>query len=341
VKTEAPVDKAELIQALWRAYGVGAASLTFLPTDWGAYNYVVDCAGGERFFLKLLDDAATAGVAASSRDFYVPLTYELHTKGILPRVPHPLLTVDGQLCMRFGPYWLVLDNYIEGMTIGFGNMPDPVLPKLARLVGILHRSTQQLTLRNPFVDDFGIPFKAELLQILDRLPEISSDATQSAQELRDLLLPQRASVLTHLQRLESLGAMARECGRRVVVCHTDLHGGNLIVDGQGQLYIVDWENAILAPPEHDLFMFADDDRFGEIFVPNYEAEYGPMDLDGEHLSFYTYRRVLEDLTAYFARILRGDGGATQDQADLEEIAAHLAGLPHVETRMAKILEREV
>jgi thiamine kinase-like enzyme len=45
------------------------------------------------------------------------------------------------------------------------------------------------------------------------------------------------------------------------VCHTDLHGENLMVDDRGNLYILDWETAMIAPPEHDLFFFAGYDSF--------------------------------------------------------------------------------
>jgi spectinomycin phosphotransferase len=373
VKTEPAVDQATLIQVLRREYGVEAARLAFHPTEWGGYNYVVTCPGGARFFLKLHEDGDTVGVAASSRDFYLPLTYQLHARGILPYIPHPLLTVDGGLFARLGPYWLDLYDYIQGTVVGFGELPGPILAELARLVGILHRSLPRLDLPTLFVDDFRATFKAELLGILDRLPALPGDATPGARALRDLLLPPsippnggeaggEEQVLAHLGRMEALGALARASGKPPVVCHTDLHGGNLMVGdqvGAGSsrpgsgvsrreaphtpplLYILDWENAMVAPPEHDLFFFAADARFRELFLPNYEAEAGPIKLDGELLRFYYHRRGLEDLTGFCARILRGDGGATQDRSDLAEIAELLTGLASVEARVTEILQRQV
>ena len=37
-----------------------------------------------------------------------------------------------------------------------------------------------------------------------------------------------------------------------VVCHADLHNGNSLIAKDGALYIVDWDTAMLAPPERDL-----------------------------------------------------------------------------------------
>ena len=37
-----------------------------------------------------------------------------------------------------------------------------------------------------------------------------------------------------------------------VLCHTDLHTWNVLVDAGRRLWIVDWDEAVLAPPGRDL-----------------------------------------------------------------------------------------
>lgn len=52
-----------------------------------------------------------------------------------------------------------------------------------------------------------------------------------------------------------------------------------MVDPEGVLNSLDWENAMIAPPEHDLFAFVDDEGFGGHFHPAYIRQVGSIDLD--------------------------------------------------------------
>jgi len=44
-----------------------------------------------------------------------------------------------------------------------------------------------------------------------------------------------------------------------VLCHTDIGGGKLLVDDDGWLILLDWDDATVAPPEHDLHCALDTD----------------------------------------------------------------------------------
>lgn len=42
-----------------------------------------------------------------------------------------------------------------------------------------------------------------------------------------------------------------------VLCHADFHDANLLIDPTGRLFIVDWDEIILAPKERDLVFVTD------------------------------------------------------------------------------------
>ena len=310
-----------------------------MPTEWLAYCFVVDCFDEKRYFLKLHDTTVKPAFAASSFDFYMPLTYELHAKGILPNIPHPIAAQDGRLSTNIGEYLLVLYNFIEGKMVGHDGLTDKVLAELSVLLGRLHRRTLEIDLPNPLIEYFNIVFKNELLMALDDLSNIASSARRGKQHLRDSLLPRKAEILRHLRRLKDLQLIVKKDHKEMVICHTDLHGENLMIDGRNNLYILDWENAMIAPPEHDLFFFAGYDSFWTVFLPNYAHEFGQMNLNSDIFGFYYYRRGLEDLTDWIVRISTGDRDEVQNQADLEEISDCLAGLAYVEKTVAEIKEK--
>jgi spectinomycin phosphotransferase len=340
LKVEPSLDKAALFETIHREYGLSVERLRFLPTGWTAYCYAADCADGERYFLKLTSDSDLVPFAASDRDFYLPMTYQLCAKGLLPNVACPVRTHSGHFTARCDDHLLILFHFIEGKVVGHDGMSDDVLAKLARMIGILHRSTPEIEVEKPLVEGFDIAFEGALMDGLDALETTTSDDGRGRRELRELLLPRKGELLGRLDRLKELQASARAIGKTMVVCHTDLHGENLMMDERGNLYIIDWEGAMIAPPEHDLFFFAGYDSFWNLFLPNYEREFGPADLDSKVFGFYYYRRTLEDLTDWVVRILYHNASYEQDREDLEEIADYcIAGWSYLEPTIRGIEEK--
>jgi spectinomycin phosphotransferase len=339
MKVEPVLDKAALFEVIQREYGLSVERLRFLPTGWTAYCYTVDCTDGERFFLKLTSDSDLVPFAASDRDFYLLMTYQLRTKQFLPNVACPVRTQSGRFTARCDSYLLILFYFIEGTVVGHDGMSDDVLVKLARMIGILHRSTPEIEVEKPLVEGFDIAFEGDLMDGLDALAGVTPGDKRGRRELRDLLLSRKGEMLGQLDRLKELQLLARATGKKMVVCHTDLHGENLMMDERGNLYIIDWEGAMIAPPEHDLFFFAGYDYFWDLFLPNYEREFGPVSLEGNVFGFYYYRRMLEDLTDWVVRILYHNAGYEQDLEDLGEIADCIAGWPYLEPTIRGIEQK--
>jgi spectinomycin phosphotransferase len=340
LKVEPVLDKTALLETIHREYGLSVERLRFLPTGWTAYCYTADCTDGGRYFLKLTSDSGLVPYAASDRDFYLPLTYQLCTKRILPHIACPIRAQDGRFSIDWENHVLILFHFIEGDVVGFDRVSGDVLRELVRLVGVLHRSTPHIEVEKPFVERFDIAFEGDLMDGLETLATITLSNRQGRWELRELLLPLKDELLSRLDRLRELQTLAKASDREMVVCHTDLHGENLMMDGRGVLYIIDWEGAMIAPPEHDLFFFAGYDIFWDDLLPIYEDEKGPVDLDSNVFGFCYYRRNLEDLTDWIVRILYHNTDYEQDREDLRGIAKDcIAGWPYLEATIKQIDEK--
>jgi hypothetical protein len=109
-----------------------------------------------------------------------------------------------------------------------------------------------------------------------------------------------------------------------------------MTDNQGELYILDWENALIAPLEHDMIFFAGENSFFETFWPNYTRQFPAASIDLDLLRFYFYRRGLEDIADFILRILRRDGDFERDRQDIKWMLDCISGLKKIEDTIIKL-----
>jgi spectinomycin phosphotransferase len=113
----------------------------------------------------------------------------------------------------------------------------------------------------------------------------------------------RIAALSHHATLLS-GAL-RQITHEHVVCHGDPHVGNLLVGDDGEVWLVDWDDAVLAPRERDLMFvlggvlaFApvgDDERTA------FFAGYGDVEIDPRLVAYYLCTRALDDVSGWAAQ----------------------------------------
>lgn len=324
--TRSNLTEEALLPAIRQAYDLEVDKLAFLQRGWGGDCFLAETPAGERLFLKLHDSDTHTFFAASSRQFYLPLMDQLYSRGILTHIPHPRHTRNGDLSLSIDSRELVITQFIEGEVIGFGELPDFVVPPLAHMVATLHASLPQMAFEHPFIEGFEIAFEQVLVDQMVALGTVMPVETQGVQQLRTALLPRRSEIIRALDRLKTLQAYARAAHPDMVICHTDLHGANLMVDRDGNLYLLDWENAMIAPREHDMIFFEGEADIWDLFWPVYQQHFPQVVLDPLILEFYYHRRNLEDIADFILRIFQMDGGEARDRADLAELLRILNGM---------------
>ena len=87
-----------------------------------------------------------------------------------------------------------------------------------------------------------------------------------------------------------------------VLCHADPHKGNLLVDTSAAVWLVDWDDTLLAPRERDLaFPLGGVSFFGPEDAASRQAflhAYGHVEVHAERLAHYLALRGLEDLGSW-------------------------------------------
>jgi spectinomycin phosphotransferase len=133
-----------------------------------------------------------------------------------------------------------------------------------------------------------------------------------------LMREKRREIRYLVERAEELASRLQARPRAQVLCHADVHAGNLLLARDGSLNIVDWDDLILAPREQDL-MFAGGGVGGiwnsEREVALFYQGYGPVEVDLAALAYYRLERVVIDIAEFGKQLLLSpEGGEDREQA---------------------------
>lgn len=109
-----------------------------------------------------------------------------------------------------------------------------------------------------------------------------------------------------LDAAESIAPRLQLNSNMFVLCHADLHGGNILIDAAQNIFIIDWESFVLAPRERDLMFIGG--GVGNVWNKPEESRafyqgYGKVDINFHVLAYYRIERILEDIAIYYERVM--------------------------------------
>ncbi len=153
----------------------------------------------------------------------------------------------------------------------------------------------------------------DILPLLDM--EIPGDEISIS--LRMFMKKQVGVIQRLVTQAEALAEEARVQKASYVLCHGDIHAGNILIDEKDDFYIVDWDAPLLAPKERDLMFIGA--GVGNIWNKPEEAAlfyqgYGTVDVNKALLAYYRHERILEDIAVYAqSLLLKTEGGPQRTQ----------------------------
>lgn len=312
-----------LLNTLNKDYGIEADSLTFIPTGDSAYSYMVSCKDEQRYYLKLFDHENGRQRSSVERlNYYLPLTWKMYHERHFRKITYPIKNQNGDFKTTFNGITVVLFNYIEGKTLAesypFSNV---ILEEIAKSVALFQRITPLLNSNLLFTESFDISFESDLKKCISELENTASTIDNHfIQTLREIVLSKKEKILDLLNNLRLLRNKSLSDPKEKVLCHGDIWGGNLI-RSENELYFIDWESAIIAPPELDLVGYIGEEF--DVFFSAYEQSMGQsVVINLDILRFYAYRGHLRNLTNWVINILHQNTENAQNENDLEMILNH-------------------
>lgn len=298
-------------------YGL-RASVTFLPigADRHSAVYRAVTADSTAYFVKL------RGGDFDDMTIRIPhLLYERGITGVIPPIP----TRSGTLWTEAGDFRLALFPFVEGRDAYAVALLDRHWVAFGRILQGIHAATLPPEIaarvrRETYTSQYRQTARGFLQMAADA---VFTDPVSAG--LGDLLRNQRDTIMTLISRADALAAALQAQAAPFVLCHADIHAGNILIDGDGGLTIVDWDTVIFAPRERDL-MYAGGGQFPHHRTPREEEElfyrgYTAAQPDGAGLAYYRCERIVQDIVAYCEQILSSDA----DNADRAEGLRQLTG----------------
>ncbi len=300
----------DIISRLQDEYGLRVAALTFLPlgADMGTAVYRIVAQDEKTYFLKLRKGFNEIAVT-------VPLF--LKSQG-MQEIIAPFETKSKQGWAEFGEYMMILYPFVEGKNGFEVELPDHHKREIGSALKAIHSAIIPLEQKGLIPEETFSPRFRESMKAFQAQAEKQTFDEPVAAKLAGFMKSKR-DVINHLiDRAETLALELKSKPLGLVLCHTDIHGGNILISNTGKFYIVDWDTPLLAPKERDLMFVGG--GIDEIWK-NKEDEtlfyegYGKTEVNLTALAYYRYERIIVDLVEFCQQLLLTDvGGADREQA---------------------------
>jgi spectinomycin phosphotransferase len=137
--------------------------------------------------------------------------------------------------------------------------------------------------------------------------------SDSSRFFRASWVEHQSTVHTAVTSLEKLAVLLQRRAGPYVICHADLHARNLIRDRAGHVFVIDWDEVMLAPKERDF-----------IFIREPQADafwegYGQRERDWMVLSYYLWERVVQDVIENAQNVCFRDDFGEETKAQIAQV----------------------
>jgi len=299
-----------IISKLREEHGLQAARLEFLPlgADPGTVVYRVAAENGKVYFLKL---------RKGFEEIIVMVPQFLKSQGI-QEIISPFETKSKQGWADFGEYKMILYPFIEGQDGFDRELTNEHRRILGAALRKIHSAQVPSELRKLSPQETFSPQWRESLKSFQSLVENKTFDDPTAAKLAEFMKSKSSEIDQLVERTEELASEIKSQSLERVLCHTDVHGGNILIGDDDNLYIVDWDDIRLAPKERDLMFIGG--GIDNIWKTKQEEAvfyegYGKTEINRYALAYYRYERIVEDLAVVSEQLLQSnEGGANREQS---------------------------
>ena len=299
-----PLSDQRIIDCLSNDYGIKVATLTFLPlgADINASVYKAETHDQSSYFIKIK--------RGHYHDISATIIALLHDAGI-QQIIRPIKTNSGQPIQHIGDFTLIVSPFVEGQDGFSRDLTSDQWITLGKVMRQIHNidvpSSIQCTIRRETYSQKWREAVRSLYAYIESAPSVDEISLKLMTFMKD----HAATIHRLVDRAEELSHQIQDQSHEFVLCHSDIHGGNVLIDGNDVIYMVDWDDPIMAPKERDLMFIGG--GVANVWNRPHEEEffykgYGKAEINMPILAYYRYERIVEDIAVYGQQLLLTQAG---------------------------------
>ena len=307
MREQLKIPEEHLRACLQDQYDLIPVTLEFLPLglDYNAGVYRVVSEQGAAYLLKV-----------TSRPLYEPrclVPRYLNDQGITSVVA-PVPTRSGALWTLLEEWTVIVYPFIDGETSWTG-MTNEQWKEVGTIFQQIHQTAVPASgfesLRKETFDPTAYTRWVHGFETQHLKPLLGGSGSSRA--LRASWVEHQSTIHTAVTSLEKLAEVLKARTFPYVICHADLHAANLLRDRHGHVFVIDWDEVMLAPKERDF-----------IFIRQPQADafwegYGVIEIDWMLLSYYLWERVVQDVIEDAQNVCFRDDLGEETRADVARL----------------------
>lgn len=290
-----------IIDCLNTNYGIKVTKLTrlLLGADINASVYKAEAQNHSSYFVKLK--------RGHHADISTTIITLLRDAGI-QQIISPLTNNRGQAIQSIDDFTLIVSPFIEGHDGFSRDLTNEQWIMLGKVMRQVHEVTvpseiQKMIRRESYSSQWRERVRALYVHI-----EAQPSGDEIALKLIDSMKKHAKTIHHLIDRSEQLSQKIKikSQSHEFVLCHSDIHGGNILIDSNNAFYVVDWDEPIMAPKERDLMFIGG--GVANVWNKQHEEKlfytgYGKTEINKILLAYYRYERIVEDIAVLGEQLL--------------------------------------
>jgi spectinomycin phosphotransferase len=265
-----------------RKYGVKIKSALKIRDGTNTYKITTE---ETVYFLKV----RASGFNESS--LLVPCVMEENKN--ISNIIKPVKALSGRLFIKHNSLYISLYPYVDGKNCWNYNLSNEQWIQFGSALFNIHNTElPDAVIKKIPKEQYSSRSRKKVTKLLKNVERIK------IKDYRHFLVTRGEILKRIIDRAEDLSKQAKNIHAMNCVCHGDIHAGNLLIDKNNDVLIIDWESIIFAPKERDL-MFIGGGICKKWQTPSevqmFYDGYKDIDINSTLLAYYRYERIIEDV----------------------------------------------